>query len=245
MSGDRAHLKLAGVTRLDVRGKRGPLDVFVFDPHRLALPCWALSVGDGEPALVLTLDRHFDLVPPAMPAHVPSRAEGLRALDEHTRWELDERNVDHILAGMEAGVVSDVIAVARTHPSGAHHGDTWLDHNGDEHRILTAPTVDALMNDPDAEAVLKDAKHIILDMDLDCFTSLSDADPTDVLPWPVDVIRSFLMPREGFWDAVLPRSIALTLACEPVHCGGMIRGNRLFEDVARVVFEELLGAPVP
>lgn len=245
MRTEQPHLKLAGVTRLDVRGKRGPLDVFVFDPHRLALPCWTLAVGDGAPALLVTLDRHFDLVPPANPRAVPARDAGLRAVDEHTRWELDDRNVDHILAAMEAGVISDVIAVARSHPGGAHHGDGWVDRNGEAHQILTAPTLDALLADPDTEALIQNARRIILDMDLDCFTSLSDADPTEVLPWPTDVIRGFLMPEDAWWNTLLPRCIAMTMACEPVHCGGMVRGNRLFEDVARVVFMELLGASLP
>jgi hypothetical protein len=48
-----------------------------------------------------------------------------------------------------------------------------------------------------------------------------------------------------FWRAVLEKCRALTFAREPYHCGGVVAGNRLFEDAAEVVFRELLGADLP
>ena len=84
-------------------------------------------------------------------------------------------------------------------------------------------------------------------MDLDCFTTLSDADPTTVLPWPRSVIRQFLLPQDSgaFWDAVLSKCVALTLAREPHHCGGLLASQALFADLAEVLFRELLGVEPP
>ncbi|AKQ63944.1 hypothetical protein A176_000856 [Myxococcus hansupus] len=84
-------------------------------------------------------------------------------------------------------------------------------------------------------------------MDLDCFTSLSDADPTTVLPWPQQVIREFLLPADSgpFWDAVLGKTVALTLAREPHHCGGLLASGVLFQDAADVLFRELLRTEPP
>ena len=80
------HLRLAGVIRLSLAGGRGPSDAYVFDPHRLALPSWACALGEAGPAaLLVTLDRHLDMVPPREPAAVPDWSAGLRALDEHAR----------------------------------------------------------------------------------------------------------------------------------------------------------------
>jgi hypothetical protein len=207
-----------GVTELSLRG-RGPRRAFVFDEHRLALPCWE-EVG-ARGAVLLTLDRHFDTVP--------------------RTGEPDPRNVDHILAAMERGVLTEVIAIARARPVGS---------TGPGEKLIGAPTVDALLNGPDAKRALEwiaRAGSVVLDFDLDCFTTPSDADPTTIVPWPIELIRDHVMPRgsEPFWDAVLSRCLALTFAREPKHCGGLIATGRLFEQAAQVVFCELLKADLP
>jgi len=251
---DAPHLRLAGITRLGLSG-RGPGDAYLFDPHRLALPAWASALGEGPPALLVTLDRHFDLVPPM--AAAPPRSAGLRALDEFARWELDTRNYDHVLAAMEAGLLTGAVAIARAHPRGAVAAPAWTDRHGVAHPLVAAPTVDRLADgfgtpsaDPAssrAHALLAGAERVVLDVDLDCFTSPSDADPFTVLPWPRAVIRDFLLPPGSgpFWDAVLGKCVALTFAREPAHCGGVLAGDALFADVAAVLFGELLQTDLP
>lgn len=250
-------LRLAGVIRLSLHGGRGPRQAFVFDPHRLALPSWALALEGRPPALLVTLDRHFDLVPPEDVGAVPDRSAGLQALDEHTRWALSVRNTDHVVAAMEAGLVGDVLAIARASPKGAHEGERWIDRRGTAHRIFRTPTVDRVAADwgtrsatPEAQAIaaiLHAGTPVILDVDLDCFTSPSDADPTALLPWPREIVRDFLLPPASapFWDAILRDCAALTLAREPYHCGGLVASAKLFLDVADVLFRELLGGDLP
>jgi hypothetical protein len=251
------HLRLTGITRLSLLGSRGPKDAFLFDPHRLALPSWQLALEGLPKATLLTLDRHFDLVPPAAPHAFPDRAAGLRAIDEATRWELSERNTDHVLAAMEAGLVGDVIAVARAHPKGALAGETYVDRRGEVHRILRAPTVERIAEGfgtreagpwaQEAQELLRPDRPLLLDIDLDCFTTASDADPMELLPWPQEIIRRFLLPEgsEPFWSEALSRCVALTFAREPYHCGGVLAAGRLFEAAAPIVFQELLGADLP
>lgn len=239
---DARHLRLAGVTRLDVRSPRAALDVFVFDPHRLALPCWALALeGTKAPARLLTLDRHFDLVPPGAPP--PPRGADLEALDRYARWQLDVRNYDHVVAAMELGLVGDVVALARAHPAGAIAAH-WTDRGGALHAIDRAPTLDAWLQ---RGGRLPFDRPVLLDLDLDCFTSPSDADPTTAVPWPVELVREYLLPPGShlFWDDLLPRVAAVTIAREPFHCGGLVAGGRLFESFAQVFFRELLGADLP
>jgi hypothetical protein len=125
------------------------------------------------------------------------------------------------------------------------------------HALVSAATVDALSMDLGrasaseasrrAEALLREAGAVILDVDLDCFTSPSDADPTTVLPWPLEVIRQHVLPRgsEAFWDLALARCVALTFAREPSHCGGLIAAGRLFEAASEVIFRELLQTDLP
>ncbi len=244
--------RLAGVIRLELGG-RGPRRGYVFDPHRLALPCWAEAL-EGQPAVLVTLDRHRDLVPPKEP---PPRGLSVQDYDTWARLRLDERNVDFILAGMEAGLVSHAVVFARAAPVGAWLEASWRDSRGEEHGLVVAPLVDRVAAEfgtpqamPEARRVagwLDAAAHTLLDVDLDCFTSLSDADPTTVLPWPRSVMRDHLLPRgsEAFWAAVLGKCRALTFAREPGHSGGLLTAGRLFEDAAQVVFGELLGTDLP
>lgn len=247
--------RLAGITLLDVQARTGVLPAYLFDPHRLAFPSWAHALQGKPPALLITLDRHTDLVAPHKP--VPHRDEGLRVLDEHARWELDARNVDHVLAAMEAGFLTDVLSVARTVVPGSVVSPTWRDRRGVEHHIHVAPTLARVcdgfatatpsLDAEVAERLLSTDSPIVLDVDLDTFTTPSDADPTALCPWPPTLIRDFLFPEgaDAFWSLVLPRCVALTLAREPLHCGGVTAGAALFSDVAQVVFTQLLGADVP
>lgn len=257
---DASHLRLAGVTTLGLAASRGPKTAYIFDPHRLALPCWAHALeeaGSKGPATLVTLDRHFDLVVPRDVAAIPDRAAGLRALDEHARWSLDVRNYDHIVAAMEAGLIGDVVAIARARPQGSWTSPGYRDRRGGDHRFAVSPTVARIAEEWDdhapsstggaVRALLEGDAPIVLDVDLDCFTTSSDADPMTVLPWPEEVIREFLAGKDlqPFWDAVLPRAICLTFAREPHHCGGLLAGGRLFETAARILFSELLDAGLP
>lgn len=236
----------AGIIELSIEGK-GPTRGFVFDAHRLALPCWAELKGES-PALLLTFDRHFDTVAPQVP---PQLGMSPAELDAHAREKLDPRNFDHLLAAMAAGVISDAIIVARAKPVGAVTAD-W-----ESHQVISAPTLDLLSTDwgtphasPEgrrAYAAVQRAKSIILDVDLDCFTTPSDANPTVIVPWPVELIREFLCPRGGelFWADILAKCIGLTFAREPGHCGGLIAGGRLFEQACQVVFGDLFNSDLP
>jgi len=209
---------------------RGPRRAFVFDEHRFALPCWAGS----SPAVLVSFDRHFDTVPPQ------HALEPGGSLEEYARDKLDRRNFDHIVAGLQCGVLSSAVLLARARPPGS-----VLDE-----RMVHAPALDALLNGPDRDralALLEGAKHVVLDFDLDCFTTPSDADPTTPVPWPIELIRDAVLPRgsENFWELALKRCIVLTFAREPKHTGGLVASGRLFEAAAQVVFVELLGADLP
>lgn len=245
--------RLAGITTVDMASARGPRVAYLFEPHRLALSAWAHALGDGPPATLLTLDRHTDTLPPHNPAAIPHRSAGLRALDEHVRWDLRTTNNDHILAAMEAGVLAHVVVVARTHLPGSVVSGTHVDRSGVAHHVHTVASVVQLVDTfgaaqpPPAVAALRAGGPLLLDVDLDAFTSMADADPTEVLPWPVDVARRYLMPPESraFWDAVLPRCLAFTLALEPAHCGGVLAAAQLHAALAPLLWHELLGVPPP
>jgi hypothetical protein len=223
---------MVGVIELSLQG-RGPKRGFVFDGHRFALPCWAAAEARG--ALLITFDRHFDTVPPVRP-----REPGV-SLEHYALHQLDARNFDHVLAAMSEGIVSNALVIARARPQNSV---------GPSDTLVAAPTLDALLNGPDAKRALElveRAPSVLLDFDLDCFTTPSDADPTTVVPWTRELIRDHVLPRgsEAFWSAALPRCSALTIAREPKHCGGLIAAGRLFEQAAEIIFRELLATDLP
>ena len=71
--------------------------------------------------------------------------------------------------------------------------------------------------------------------------------PPPCCPGRASVIREFLLPpdSEPFWDAVLGKCVALTLAREPHHCGGLLASGCCFADAAEVLFRELLRRASP
>jgi hypothetical protein len=243
--------RLAGVTALSLGG-RGPSMAYVFEPHRLALPCWALSKS-AAPPLLLTFDRHFDWVPPKVK---PSRERDVLSLDCYARLSLDVRNFDHILASAECGLIGDVIAIARAWPLEAWREPHYIDAGGTSHKLLALRSLDELTEgawNASSDDVVRrfgslvdSAPAIILDFDLDCFTSPSDVNPTEVLCWPQAMIRGFLQPQcEAFWKPILQKTVCMTVAIEPLHCGGLLAAHELFRDFAQVVFAELLHTDLP
>lgn len=248
--------RLAGVVALTLDTARGPRRAFIVEHHRQALPCWHEALAERPTALLITFDRHLDLAPPPDKLAVPERTAGLRAVDDHARWELDTRNIDHILAAIEAGLVGDALLIARHRPAGAITEDHYIDRRGERHRLPAYATLDRVLEGmgvhggPASEplsAVLHGTRPILLDFDLDCFTTQSDAEPTTVVRWPRSLIREFLIPRgaEAFWREVLPRTVGVTIARESLHCGGVLEASRVLEDLAQVLFVELLGADLP
>lgn len=192
----------------------------------------------------MTLDRHFDLQTPR--AAAPDHRSPLDELDRFARHALAPSNDDHIRAAMEAGAITDGLFLARSHePADLDALREWTDARGLTHRSLTARTVAERKGACDA--LVEEAEDIVLDLDLDCFTTRSDGHPDEVLAWDRERIEGFLRPpgSDPFWSAVLERTRLITLAREPYHCGGLAQGARLWLDFAEVFFERLLGVPQP
>lgn len=233
---------LADVHRITTETRGRPLEIFVFDHHRTAFTVWGAAAADAGPLGLVTLDRHMDLNSPRTPP--PAFDAGLETLDRYARHALARANDDHIVAAMEAGAIGDALVVARSHaPTNLEALRRWTDAAGRTHELDVAPTL--------ALALARGARppdgSLVLDVDLDCFTTLSDGHPDEVLTWDRERIALFLRPpgSDGFWDDVLARTRVVTIAREPFHCGGFELGARLWIDFARVFFNEILEVPVP
>jgi len=236
---------LAHVHRITTRVAGRPCEVFVFDHHRSAFTLWALAAQElGRPLTLVTLDRHMDLERPALPPpQLPASAE---SLDGYARFSLASRNDDHVVAALEAGVIGDVVAIARSHqPPSLAAFTPFVDAAGRSHRCAFARSLE--LAGPDLQRLAEDSEFVALDVDLDCFTTLSDGHHDEPLPWDAELIDAFLRPpdSEAFWRPVLERTRVITIAREPYHCGGFGRSAALWLSFAEVFFGRLLGVPPP
>jgi hypothetical protein len=237
-------LSLANVHRVCTRARDRSLDVFVFDHHRTAFLVWAWAARQGRALTLLTLDRHMDLEAPMAPP--PALAVSLEELDGYARWKLSPRNDDHVLAALEAGAVGDTAVIARSHAPASLEGfRPYVDRAGRPHRFAFARTLEEAS--AEVSDLVRSAERIALDIDLDCFTTLSDADPEEVVPWDAEHIDGFLRPpdSQAFWEQALAKVAVVTIAREPYHCGGLGRAARLWNAFAHVFFERLLHVPPP
>ncbi|MFM2151839.1 MAG: hypothetical protein RL199_274 [Pseudomonadota bacterium] len=239
-------LALADVHRLTTFAFGRSLDVYVFDHHRTAFTVWCHEAARrGRPLTLVTLDRHMDLNPPRDVA--PSCEAPLEQLDLFARHRLAPSNDDHIPAALEAGAVGDALVVARSHPPPSLEVfRPYRDTSGRTHAVEFAPTV-ARLHPGQVEWLRAREGPVVLDVDLDCFTTMSDGDPDDVLTWDADQIHRWLTPpgAEAFWDVLRERVEVVTLAREPYHCGGFDRGARLWSTFAEVFFGRVLGTDAP
>ncbi|MGC4116730.1 MAG: hypothetical protein QM765_19645 [Myxococcales bacterium] len=237
-------LSLAHVHRVTTHLGERTVDLFVFDHHRSAFPLWARFAAERGPLTLVTLDRHMDLERPASPP--PAYASPLEELDAYARWKLSPRNDDHVLAALDCGALTDAVVLARSHaPTGLAGLHLYKDAGGRSHRVEVARTVEDA--GPEALALVRSAGRIALDVDLDCFTTLSDAHLDEVVTWDAEHIDAFLRPpgSEDLWRQVLAKVCVVTIAREPYHCGGLERGARLWGEFSRVFFGRLLGVPAP
>lgn len=197
-----------------------------------------------RPLTLVTLDRHFDLQPPR--AVAPDHRVSLEELDAFARHRLAPSNDDHIRAAMAAGAINDGLFIARSHePVDFDALGAWTDDQGRRHRCVAAKTV--ALRGSAADQLVEAASDIVLDVDLDCFTTRSDGHPDEVLAWDAERIDAFLRPpgSDAFWNSVFKRTRLVTIAREPFHCGGFAHGARLWLDFAEVFFERLLNVPQP
>lgn len=235
-------LALADVHHVTCHVGGRALDVFVFDHHRTAFTVWSLAAQREGPLTLLTLDRHMDLGVPAKVA-LPYTSDA-RALDGFARHDLAPSNDDHIVAAMEAGAIDHAAVVARSHwPPDLGAFRPYRGRTGRLHECAFSPSLERAS--PELVDRVLASDRLVLDIDLDCFTTRSDGHVDEVITWDESLIDAFLRPDRFDWAPVLDRVRVVTIAREPYHCGGLGRGAALWHSFARVFFERLLGVPAP
>jgi len=250
--------------------------VVIFRDHRWTLPAIACAAKHGLiglPAVVVTFDRHRDSLIPEHGLEELARWKkdrgGMDALADIVANLLSPRDDDWIVAGMAAGLVSDVLQF-RTGDDDLEPVTRFIDNEGVAHRIFHAGTFGreltykGMLADDDHPAAREGAweavgwdpvsctvsggRSLVLDVDLDCFTIAWE---TYVVPFSPEIWRGeFHAPRSSrYGDAIVPAEVfegivrasgIVTVATEPAFCGGKANARRCFERLDRFLFGGVL-----
>ncbi|MHB9029688.1 MAG: hypothetical protein ACYC9O_13045 [Candidatus Latescibacterota bacterium] len=235
MAGEKGLLKL-------------PVLLVVFDRHRD-------SLAPGESRALLNRFRNGGSFP---------------ELADLVSLRLSPRDDDWLLSGMEAGLISDTVRFGtepdgmekitryRDLRGGMHRvfhlerPSTELSYKGaladSDHPAVSEGLWETLGWNPETRSIRPRRGGMHLDIDLDFFTISWE---THTLPFPEEVYeKEFLLPRQSlFFDDYLPASFlnslldasgAVTIASEPVFCGGREKARRILEDVNRFLLGGIL-----
>jgi hypothetical protein len=240
----------------------------VFRDHRWTLPVLRFAADKGLlriPARVATFDRHRDSLTPLGDFHDLARfrsGKTVAELVEAVSERLSPRDDDWIAAGMEMGLISDVVQF-RTEPDGMTGITRYIDGAGTGHRIfhLERPSTElswkgALVEEDHplageglwrafgwnpGEMTVAKADDLAVDIDLDFFTISWE---TYVIPFPEEVYtgefftgrqsgRHHGYPPIDFFRSLTRAARVLTIACEPDFCGGEAKTRQILTDVNR------------
>ena len=250
----------------------------VFRDHRWILPVLAAARAKGRisvPMLLVSFDRHRDtLLSNGLRERFAGVHGGDMTFDEMVPVARDlcsPRDDDWITAGMEMGLIGDVVQFG-TGGEGIEPNETYMDRDGTCHRLfrLGLPLRELAYG-----GALADREHAasqnglwdvlgwnprdltadneagyVLDIDLDFFTA-----PWEryVLPFSEKVYAGeFFSPHASPWvDEIVPAEVLrgfargasiITVATEPRWCGGIENCRAALAGLNRVFFDDRLKA---
>lgn len=245
----------------------------VFRDHRWTLPVIALGAERGRielPAAMVSFDRHRDALVPvigldALAEWGKSGGDAIQ-LAEIVGGSLSPRDDDWTIAGMEAGLLSDV-ARFRSEDDDMEPITLYTDSGGVTHRIFHLGTFarelsfKGALADGDHPAVKAGLWHsigwdprtlragggrraLVLDIDLDYFTAPWG---TYVIPFTPEIwMGEFQANRSSpYADEIIPAAVfarmaesagVVTVACEPDFCGGKSGARKVFMNMDRFLF---------
>ena len=228
--------------------------------HDEALLCWfhAKNKLNIESFFLITIDNHFDLTTLEDKAKNSLNEflnmsedvsiHGLRCIIEEN---FRPTNSSFIYAAMELGIIEDVLIISPDN-SESLKKDRYTDRRGIEHNLyytispvnLWHPRGRGILNDiadPRKIEIRKkiENSHIIIDFDLDYFTYSKDE-------------KTFIINRENFNQIFLnsydrntlsylltEKSSVITVALEPLFCGGIQNCARILDIFINEYFADL------
>lgn len=216
----------------------GQVSVALTQEHRFALWYWAECPNTVQPDL-FSLDWHLDLADPEVEAKQAFQNYDQLSKADFT-WiiwrKMSPYNDSHLLTAAWLGIINDVWLVYKQRFRGP---DQIVDRNGKRHRINKFHSL--------AEALKHYRSHhnnrkVILDMDLDYFTNspefIGGGDQVDRMS-DAEIAR-IAGPHAMLPKTLFPDLIGLTIATEPLFCGGIKMMTHILHQVDDLLFSPSL-----
>lgn len=191
---------------------------------------------------------------------------------DFVEWEISTQDDDWLKVGMELGLIGDAILIGCNEASNFRDfRNTYIDHLSKEHLIFKVShiwnglshqgwLVDRAQESKYSEIwdllgiennsyisinAEKQKTKVILDFDLDCFTTKF---LEDTLPWPYEYFnkyfrspcgRNYYRPKE-FTDMLLRTVEFITIARETDYCGSFHNNALIFDSINDIIFDNKL-----
>ncbi|MDX1586184.1 MAG: hypothetical protein R3222_05550 [Balneolaceae bacterium] len=221
-------------------GKSGSMELAVFKEHRFAFYFWNRwnnALGpDLPPATLLTIDWHRDLAPPSSNEQKALERIDLEQEDSVSTfiWStLNTHNDSHLLSAAYRNIIGDVMLLKNY---GDESQSVYRDCEDNPHQILEFKNIEHL-----EETVLeREDQHYILDLDLDFFVKAKvySHQLKEVETYSQKEISEVVDPYSPLFRKLFQKMAGITIATEPRYCGGIIKSNRILEQVMQQLFTD-------
>lgn len=230
----------------------------------------------SEPPVLFYFDAHDDGKTPSDSAlksierFVSSGGQDPRELYDIIEWELSPLDDDWLIAAFELGLVSDAVSVGVHHDTFQTFPHNITDHRGVSHQVWKLshlwyeldyqgnlsdlvrgqqldPLWDILHWKPCGDTIYSGDPRLVLDMDLDCFSTVVDG---ALVPWPELLLRERFERRQtegckglsakDFLRWLEPQVAFRTIAKESPYCGGMQASQRILNALDKILWNSKL-----
>ena len=225
----------------------------IMNEHRFAFYYWATFYNDyiltGKyknkiNPILITLDYHNDVG-----TENDFEKDELKNLDISNKNELAlfcwsylrSSNNGHILPALFLNFFSNIYVLKKHYHCNSNcdsNTEIFLDKYKTKHLIKYFADPQELTNELKAESI----ESIYLDIDLDYFTNTNDLQlKGESTVDSYKNIRNLLNLDKPFMKVVIKRLIGLTIALEPIYCGGIRNSFHIFNVLNNEFFDDTLG----
>lgn len=222
---------------IDHPGKRNAaLEIGIVHEHRFAFWFWnQWQRGElpSPPPDLVSIDWHKDLGFEASESLAELNTNDDNEVALYAWTQLNSLNDCHILAAARLGIIGNVYVLCKQDDP----------EEMSFHTLNGTSTVRAFHDVTAFVDVIQRSESVILDIDLDYFTTQSEYDDSNTIRVSRNnqiEMETLLAPSGEIISAVLPVLNGVTIAIEPEWCGGFARAHRLFACLNRILFDNTL-----